>query len=130
MNSTKRKLKYTFRIHNLDELNKCLYLLKNRRFDVHWQDDTWSMYGSKPSVDSFLLDVEERKEKDFMIRCYFNCDHKLMRFHKTLKEKLPEWKCGNVDCSFTDCPYFIDNGSKERPVEWVWRCILADEGQI
>ena len=138
MNSTKKKLKYRFRIHNLDELNKCLKFIKNRRFDVLWSDCDIDVYNAKsndprialPSVNSFLIDVEERQDTDFMITCYFNCDYKLMQFHKKIKKELPEWGCGNDNCSRIDCPYFIDNVSKDTPIEWIWRCILADEGRI
>ena len=129
MNTTQFKLKYQFRIHNLDELDSIFKFIRNRRFGVYWfgnLDDQWTEYFDEYA---FRDDLKKLKQTDFMIRCYFNNDYNLYKFQKKLRKELPEYRCGNTHCCKFNCKYHIDSEPLERPVEWLWRCIANDEDE-
>lgn len=126
MNSTKRKFKYHFRVHNEQELEAVSKMIKRRRFAARNIDSSWVEFNDH---DAFLEWTKNFRFCDYMIRVYFSADHKMYQFHKEIKGILPFWLCGNDNCSKEDCEYYI-YGEKHKEVagvEYLWRCILADE---
>lgn len=128
MNSIKRKFQYRFRIHNRDELDLIEKLIKRRRIGALNYED-WVEFNN---YDSFLEWVNNLDFCDFMIRVYFSTDHKRYQFQKRIREILPKWVCGNDNCEATKCRYHIykECNSDNPKIEYLWRCILADERHI
>ena len=126
MNSIKRKLKYYFRIHNAEELKSISHLLSRRRFGARNVDSSWVEFNN---YETFLEWAKTFRWYDYMIRVYFATDHRRTKFHEEIKRILPFWSCGNDNCSKIDCDYFMynDKNKDTKGIEFLWRCILADE---
>lgn len=132
MNSIRKKLLYHFRIHDKNELDiiRESNILKSRRFGISLELGEWMEFKGFEEFDKWINQFG-LKDYDIMVRVYFTTTHNINRMQKKLKSLVGEWKCGNHKCSDLDCRYHINNHTRlavqSEKVEWIWRCIQADE---
>lgn len=127
----KPRLVYVFRVHNEKEDAKILQYLKNLniRFAINNYDDEWEEFTNAGDILNYPK-LYRNRPKDYMIRVYFCSDARRAQVKRKIKEIIGPIICGNQDCSSEWCPYHILNRNhpKDAQIEYLWRCILNDDG--
>ena len=121
------RLCYKFLVHDKNEFDKIYDLIKDRKFSIRqWSKDYEDWYW----ID-FPNELMNPKNFDFgdglYVRVYFNVDYQIYKFKKKVWRLLYPVRCGNDKCSETWCQYHWDKYKDGDYVEYLWRCILADD---
>ncbi len=120
------RLCYKFMVHDREEFFDIYDLIKRRKFGIleyseEYKDWYWIEFPNK------LFNIENFSFEYRYIRVYFNNDYNLRKFKKKIKRLLKPITCGNDKCSLECCEYHPYNHKTGNKVEYLWRCILADE---
>lgn len=139
MESVEKKLHYRIRVHDVDEEDKLLklYHAKNRRVGGLFQDETceWIEFESVQQLVNYRRYSEPKISCDYMVRFYFNTDHRIRKLKEEIRELFKEPLCGNDNCSkYEECLFspLVKNRRNAWKnsisiCEYQWRCILNDE---
>lgn len=124
------RLCYKLLVHDKEEFDKIYDLIKDRKFGIRqWskehEDWYWIDFPNK------LMNPKNLDFKDMIdglyVRVYFNNDYNLYKFRKKVKRLLYPVRCGNDKCMNYWCEYHLDKYKDGDYVEYLWRCILADD---
>lgn len=116
-----KKFIYKFRVHNKDEEKKVLKLISKRKFGISYSYGEWTEYNT---LNEFMCNHPDTN--DYIVRLYFNNEHNRNKTRKEVRRLIGTHSCGNDNCNkYQTCIYSPYNCKED--VEYLWRCILADE---